>query len=84
MPEPAFTAEAWSIMDQILRLGFVVEFASIESFECRQSQGPVSIYDSSGDFIADFGPRDRRTVPTVAHLRKALAAAKKVVETYEE
>lgn len=37
MPEPAFTPEAWAIMDQILRLGFVVEFASIQ----RRADHPV-------------------------------------------
>jgi membrane carboxypeptidase/penicillin-binding protein len=84
MPDPAFTPEAWAIMDQILRIGFVVEFASVESFDGRCCQGPVAIYDADGGFIADFGPRDRRAVPTVAHLRKALAAAKKEAETHEE
>lgn len=82
MLRPAFTPEAWGIMDQILRLGFVVEFASVESFD--GCQGPVAIYDSMGFFVADFGPRDRRTVPTVAHLRKAIAAAKKEAAKYEE
>jgi hypothetical protein len=84
MPDPAFTPEAWAIMDQILRIGFVVEFASVESFDGRCCQGPVAIYDADGGFVADFGPRDRRTVPTVAHLRKALSAAKKEAATYEE
>ena len=84
MPEPAFTPEAWAIMEQILRLGFVVEFASVESFDGRCCQGPVAIYDADGGFVADFGPRDLRTVPTVAHLRKALAAAKEEAAKYEE
>jgi hypothetical protein len=84
MLRPAFTPEAWAIMDKILRLGFVVEFASIDSFDGRCCQGPVAIYNADGDFVADCGPRNRRTVPTIAHLRKALAAAKEEAAKYEE
>lgn len=84
MLRPAFTPEAWEIMEQILRLGFSVEICWPEGYAFRNTQGCVTVYDALGDYITEFGPRDRRTVPTVEHLRKALAAAKEEAAKYDE